>query len=231
MRRVKDGCRRPDFDNNTTMHYCDPVGDFGNHGELVGDEQYGQTQLVAQVKEQVQQLGLNRHVECTHRFVRNQDIGTGCERTCNGYALTLSPREFTRLAPRHGRRQAHQIEESRYERSAVLAAGLMVHSTGFEDRRADGEPRVERRVWVLEHHLHASTDLSQLSSARGTNTAPLESDRTVVWFDETDQHPCDRRLAAARAARQAENFAVGEVKAHVIDRKVTIDGSSPYPLS
>ncbi len=65
-----------------------------NHGEVVGDEQVGQTELLLQVLEKIDYLGLDTHVECRHRFVEHHEIRVQGECPGDTNALALSAREL-----------------------------------------------------------------------------------------------------------------------------------------
>jgi hypothetical protein len=45
-----------------------------HHPEVVADKQHGQPALLPQVKEQVEDLSLNRDVKCSDRLVADQKV-------------------------------------------------------------------------------------------------------------------------------------------------------------
>ena len=54
------------------VHNTDTVGEVLNDGQVVGDEQDGQTELLTQLVEQVDDLCLNGNVQCGNRLVADQ---------------------------------------------------------------------------------------------------------------------------------------------------------------
>src|SRR5260370_26613970 len=63
-RVVVDLSAARDLDDLAEVHDRHAVADVAYHGEVVGDEQVRELELVLQVLEQVHDLGLNRHVQC-----------------------------------------------------------------------------------------------------------------------------------------------------------------------
>ena len=63
------------LDHPAQVHDPDPVADVLDHGEVVGDEQVGQAELLLEVVEQVQHLALDRHVERRHGLVADDESG------------------------------------------------------------------------------------------------------------------------------------------------------------
>jgi hypothetical protein len=55
--------RRSYLDHFAEVHDGDPVADVADDGQVVGDEDVGEPQLVLEIGEQVDDLGLDRDVE------------------------------------------------------------------------------------------------------------------------------------------------------------------------
>ncbi|MFH8738202.1 hypothetical protein [Streptomyces sp. NPDC017964] len=53
------------------MHDQNLVGDLLRDGQVVGDERIGDGELFAQIREQAEDLRLDRDVEGGHRFVED----------------------------------------------------------------------------------------------------------------------------------------------------------------
>src|SRR5215217_1141493 len=67
------------LDDLAEVHDGDAVGDVLDDGEVVGDEEVGQTELLLEVFEEVDDLGLDRDVEGGDRFVADDEVGVGGE--------------------------------------------------------------------------------------------------------------------------------------------------------
>ena len=90
--------RAGDLDDPPEVHHGDPVADVADDAQVVGDEQVGQPELALQPLEQVDDLGLDRHVERADRLVGDDQVGLQRERTRDADALALAARELVRVA-------------------------------------------------------------------------------------------------------------------------------------
>lgn len=70
-RRAVEFDRRSDFDNPPEVHDGHALAQVFNHREVVGDKEVGQTELLLDVIEEVDNLGLNREIEGGDRFIGN----------------------------------------------------------------------------------------------------------------------------------------------------------------
>ena len=73
------------------IHDHDLVTEFGNHPQIVGNEDHRHAGLRLQVAYQVQNLGLDGHIQGRGGFVGNQDIGLAGQRHGNHDALAHAP--------------------------------------------------------------------------------------------------------------------------------------------
>ena len=72
------------------VHDRDPVADVLDHAHVVGDEQVRQAELALELLEQVQDLGLDRHVERGDRLVADDEVGLDDEGPGDPDALALA---------------------------------------------------------------------------------------------------------------------------------------------
>ena len=92
-----------------------------------------------------------------------------------------------------------------------------MHAHWFTDDSRDGVPRVQRRVGILEHHLHATPQRAQRTFAQVSDVAPVEDDAPVVRLVEAQDRASDRRLAASRLADEPERLTAADLKRDVVD--------------
>ena len=78
------------FDNSTQIHDGDSVADVFHHREIVRYQHERDPGLVAEVSQEIDDLCLHRNIECRHRFVTDNELGSQGNRTCNANALTLT---------------------------------------------------------------------------------------------------------------------------------------------
>ena len=125
-----------------------------DHAHVVGDEQVGQPELALELLEQVQDLGLDRHVEGRDRLVADDQVGLEDERAGDADALALAAGELVRVAARVLRLQTDEVHHPRDLLPPLGRAPEAVDPQALADAVADRRPRVEARVRVLEDDLH-----------------------------------------------------------------------------
>ncbi len=81
--------RRRIFNDAAEIHDGDLGRDVPHDGEIMGDEQIGQPELVLQVLEQVDDLALDRHVERGDGLVADDQLRIDAERARDADALAL----------------------------------------------------------------------------------------------------------------------------------------------
>ena len=92
-------------------------------------------------------------------------------------------------------------------RRAPAGPNLPCTSNGSPTMLGDRGQRVERRVRVLEHHLHVPAQGAQLRRGLERAVPPVEPHRPAGRLDEPQHHPAGGRLARAALAHQAERLA------------------------
>ena len=103
--------RRAHLHHRAEIEHGDPVGHRLHHGEIVTDEEVGQTELRLEVRQQVQHLRLHRHVERRDRFVEDQDARVRRQRAGDADALRLPAGELVRIAVEELLAQVHGGED------------------------------------------------------------------------------------------------------------------------
>src|SRR5579862_327702 len=82
--------------------------------------------------------------------------------------------------------------------------------------RAYSHPRVKRCDRVLEHHLDAATQRTQLSAMCASPILPTETHLPGVRLDQAQEHARERCLAAARLTHDTERFPSREGEADAV---------------
>ena len=137
------------------IHHRHALAEMAHHRQVVGDEEIGEMETLAQVLEQVHHLSLDRHVERRHCFVADDELGIHGERTGDADALALAARHLVRIPVDELRIEAAHRQEvphlpSRRRRRIALQP---VHADRLGDDVAHLHARIERAVRVLEDHL------------------------------------------------------------------------------
>jgi hypothetical protein len=185
--------------------------------EIVGHEDEGQRQLVLQRLEQIDDLGLDRDVECRHRLVEHDQLRFHRERTGDPDPLALSAGEFMRVTT-----EVLGVQADTREQFARARLELRAWHAGQPQRRredlAHALARVQRRLRVLEDHLHVAAhghhppprSLGDVLAAKPHRSAG----RRLQPREAADQG----RLSAAGLTDDPERLALVQRERHVGDR-------------
>ena len=111
QRHLEQGALVGHLDDAAKIHHRDAMADVLDHGEVVGDEKVGELELLLQVDQQVDDLGLDRDVERRHRLVADDQGGTQGQRAGDSDALALAAGEFVRVGEHGGGPEAHALEQ------------------------------------------------------------------------------------------------------------------------
>ena len=145
------------FDDAAEVHHRDAVADVTDEREVVGDEEVGDAELLLQVAEQVDDVGLDRHVETADRLVEHEELGGQREGARDGDALQLAAGELARVAVAVVGIEAHGAQQLAHSVLALLLVQVEVVPHRLGEAVGDRRQRVERRERVLEHELHAAS--------------------------------------------------------------------------
>jgi hypothetical protein len=130
--------------------------------------------------------------------------------------LALPTRELVRKAVDVLGVQADALEEP-----VGLALDLVArHSTHLQRGRedlGDSLARVERRLRVLEDHLHLATDRRHLAAPGLRDVGATEADRAGGHVDQPHERADQRRLPAPGLADDPERLAAVQSERHVVD--------------
>ena len=100
--------------------------DVPHHRQVVRDEQVRQVELVLEVLEQVEDLGLDRHVERRHRLVADDQLRAERERPGDADALALAAGELVRVPVVVLRVQPDELHELAGPRRLIVFFGTVL---------------------------------------------------------------------------------------------------------
>ena len=166
LRIAVDRLDRAELDDLAEIHHQHAVAEILHDVEVVADEDVGEAELALEVDQHVQHLRLDRLVERRHRLVEDHQPRPQRQRAGDVDALALAARQLVRIA--FG--VVVGIEPDLAQQVAHALAGFgrrQAVRLGREGQRlGDGEPRVERGVGILEHHLHLAAQLVHRDAVR-----------------------------------------------------------------
>ena len=97
------------FDEFTVFENGDLIADVFNDGEIVGNEKVSKVELFLKIHEEVDDLGLDRDIEGTDRFVADDKFRFDGEGAGNADALALASAKFVGEAAGVGRVEADKF--------------------------------------------------------------------------------------------------------------------------
>ena len=184
----------------------------------MGDEHVGQPPLLLQILQQVQNLGLDGHVQGGHRLVTDDEPGMQGQGLGDGNALALASGELVGVAVLGALGHPHQIQQPVHLLFHGLAGGQAVVDHGVRQNLKHVLFGVQGGVTVLKHHLQLGADCLQLPGLRVCELQPVKADGAGGGLLQPDNLPADGALAAAGLAHQAQGGAGVDGKAHVVHR-------------
>jgi hypothetical protein len=99
------------LDVGTAVHHHDPVGDLADHGEVVTDEDQGDSQGFPDLVEQGQDLRLHRDVQGRNCLVEDEDLRVYGEGARDRDSLPLATAEFMWSRGQQSLREADLVEQ------------------------------------------------------------------------------------------------------------------------
>src|SRR5262249_17567388 len=198
---------------------------LGDDAHVVGDEQDRHAELGLQLVEELEDLGLDRHVERGGRLVRDQEIRAAGQRHGDHHALPHAAGQLVRilLHPALGVRDVHEAQHLAGLVHRVAPAEPLVQADGLGDLLAHREDGVERGHRLLEDHRDLlAADLAHLRGGKLEEVPAVVVDLAVddaSWGLRDEPHDAERRdaLAAARLADHAQRLALVDVEVHPVD--------------
>ena len=157
------------LDHAAEVHHADPVADVPHHGQVVGDDEVGEVELLLQLVEQVDHLGLHRHVEGRHRLVGDDQLGLDRQRPGDADALALAAGELVRVLASARRPAGPRPTSSSRSRFLVDGPSVSRPCARIPSASSDSHrlARVEAAHRVLEDHLELLAARPQLLRPSG----------------------------------------------------------------
>ncbi len=157
-RVVEDVVGGVDFDDLPAIHDGDAIGNVADDADVVGYEEVGEAELIAQIGQEVQDLGAHREVESAYCLVAYQHTRVQREGAGNRDSLPLSPGEGMGVAVEDVVAQADGAEKPFGVVMPVFARRQAVREHTFGYEVEDGVSRVQRGERVLEDDLHGARE-------------------------------------------------------------------------
>ena len=148
---------------------------------------------------------------------QTSSFGPSAKRARDPDALPLAAGELVGIAVRVARVEADDVEQLANAGGACATRTGAVHDQRLRDDVADGHPRVERRVRILEDDLHVAAQFPDLASRQFRQLLAHEPHRAARRLDQLEDAVAGCRLPGAGLADEAERLALGDLEADAVD--------------
>ena len=206
------------LDDLAEVHDRDAVAEELDGREVVRDEEAGEAEVALEVAQQVEDRRLHRDVERRDGLVGDQQRRLHGEGAREADALALPAGELVRVAMPELGPQADLLEERDDPLVERASPGDPVQPERLADDRSGRHPRVERRVRILEDHVHLAAQRPHLAAREVGDVGAEDADRPGGRLHEPRDAVADRGLAAAGLADQADQLARADRQRHAVDR-------------
>ena len=196
---VEDVLHRCGLHDPTAIHHRDAVGESGDDAEVVADEDDAGMGLPLGDAQQIEDLGLDRHVQCRGRLIGDDEVGVVGDGHGDDDALTHTTGELVRegLGTHLGVGDAHHVEQfDGTIPGARLAESGVMHLQRLDELVTDRVHRRERRQRILEDHgdlgaSHVGHPFVTAAEQLGTVQFDGSLDLGVVVEQPHDRHRGD----------------------------------------
>jgi hypothetical protein len=218
LRPLEDLVGRALLDDHAVLHHEDAVAEVADDAEVVRDEEVAHARRLAQSRQQVEDLRLDRHVERRHRLVEHDHGGAGRERAGDGDPLPLAARHPQREAPGDPGREADLLQQLEHAGTTGGTPGELSRRQGVQQDALDVPARVERAQRVLIDDRDESAPQAATGLGQRRPRFAEQLDGSAVEFFEAEREPGGRALARARLPDDAEGLAGEQVERDAVDR-------------
>src|SRR5258705_7626819 len=194
------------FDNAGEIHYRDAVTDMGHHGEIMRDEQIGKIMLALQVDQQIDHLGLDRHIERRYRLIADDQPRPQRQSARDADALALAAGKLVRVVLHLIRPETDLLEQFGDAVAFFASRRQTMDAEWLPYDVARRHSWIERSKRVLEDDLHRPSVRAQVRLAEMGDIQAIKADAATGRLDEAQDAARHRRLAAAGLADKAEGF-------------------------
>ncbi|MNC25182.1 hypothetical protein D3C75_732590 [compost metagenome] len=142
------------FHNASGVHHGNRIRHFGNNAQIMGDQHDSRSHFPVQLVQEVENLGLDGHIQRGCRLIGNQHprLAQYCHGNHNPLAHAAGQLKGILLQARLGRRNAHYPENLQHLRLRFLAGSLLMDSDYLTELVPDSKKRIQADHRLLKDH-------------------------------------------------------------------------------
>ena len=239
QQRARVGVLRPGEDRVRTallnlvaaIHDQHAVGHLGHHAHVVRDEDHAHVHFLLQLPDQLQDLGLDGHVQRGGGLVGDQQLRLAGQRHGDHDALAHAAGQLVRIAVQDGTGlgDAHAFQHAQRLGARRRRVQALVQPQRLGDLVAGREAGVQRGHRLLEDHGHVGAahalqrrvgrrhQVQHLAAAPAQQHAAVD-DAPAAVLHQPHQRQRRHRLARARLADDGQRLAPVHMERHVAHR-------------
>src|SRR5580765_6245275 len=172
------------------VHHKHAVGYVGDHAEVVRDQDDRRAETLANVAHEVEDPGLNRHVERRRRLVGDEHLRIARKRHRDHHALPHATGELVRIFTHAfvGRGDANEVEQLDRAPVGGAPAEIEMPLEYLGDLAADAKRRVQRGHRLLEDERNLpAAYLADLLRRRAEQVGAVEESRSLDLRSRREQ--------------------------------------------
>src|SRR6266542_2663238 len=230
-RPSEDRARLGQLHHLSDIHDRYAIADVLDHTQVMRHEQIRQAKPFLKLQEEVENLRLNRDVECRDSFIGDHQARLEGKRSCDADPLTLAAAECVRVPPHVLRSESYESQQLGHPIVSLRGAAYAVHKQWLGHDVEQRHARIQRRVRVLEDHLHLA---SQRTQPRAWHLCEIDhlvargakQDLSAGWVVGAQDAARGRGLATAGFAYECERLTGSDVERDIINRAYLTDDSA-----
>src|SRR5690606_9840801 len=200
--------RRFQLHHPAQVHDGHAIGDMAHYAQVVADEHVSEVEVATQVHEKVENLGLDGDIQRGDGLVANEHGGLERQRARHPDSLTLPTRELMWVALAIARIQPHLFQQPAHVLVSFGAAHQAMDERGLANDVPHSHAWVQRRIRILEDHLHRELVFAALCALQRCNVTATVQYAPGSRRDNPRQHTAQRGLAAAGFTDHRQHLAM-----------------------
>ena len=211
----KQRLRGPHLTHPPQEHHTHPVGAVADHPQVVGDQHIGQPPRRLQVGQQVEHLGLHRHIQGRDRLIADHQPGGQGQGPGNAHPLALAPGQGVGIAPQQVPGQPHLVQQHRRPGGNLPPGAEAVDPQRLCQNALHGQPGVQGGRGVLKHHLHLPPQGPQVPGRTGRQGPPIKKHLPLGGGQQAQQEPAQGALSAPGLPHQGQGLPLVNHQVHL----------------